>query len=190
MTERQFAIVYCIICGNPVPQLCNSRQPKRVCRSGSFRPNGVERPSQCALSQRDHGKLLAAKERYRRRHHDKINAYIHTSAYRERRNERDQLSRRLNPEMWRERWHRQQARKRRQVERAKLAAGQDLLSKIRAVVPAHYDRATRDEMVGEAVMLALEGATVPDAVKAAIKAINKAEAPGRYAKPIEDCFWL
>ncbi len=68
--------------------------------------------------------------------------------------------------------------------------GKALLAVIRAAVPGHYDRATRDEMIGEAVMLALEGSTVPDAVKAAVKAINKVEAPGRYAKPIEDCFWL
>lgn len=45
-------------------------------------------------------------------------------------------------------------------------------------------------MIGEAVMLALEGATVAEAVKAAIKATNKVEALGRYAKPIEGCFWL
>jgi hypothetical protein len=195
MTKLRQKVVYCLTCGKPVPQLYNSRPPKLVCRSGSFRPSGVERPSPCAVARFDHGKRLAAQRRYRESHLEKVRGYFTTDTYRERRRVLDRLSRKLNPEAWRERYRRQEVRRREREGRRRLILGyrqngQDLLTQVRTAVPNHYDRATRDEMVGEAVMLALEGATITDAVKAAVKTVNKVEAPGRYAKPIEDCFWL
>lgn len=189
----------CRTCGKPIPQEPGWRHPKLVCRSGSFRASGVECPSACAIARFDPDKMRATKRRYQERHRDAVNAknraHQRTPEFRKRRNARDRLSRRLHPEAWRERWRRQEVRKREREGRAwpilgYRQNGQDLLIRVRVAVPSYYDRATRDEMIGEAVMLALEGASVADAVKAAVKAVNKVEAPGRYAKPIEDCFWL
>lgn len=195
MTKPRPQVVRCLTCGKPVPQIGGFRPPKLVCRSGSFRANGVERPSACAEARYDPNKRLATKRRYQQRHPEKLRAYYTSDSYRERRKVRDRLSRKLHPEAWRERYRRQEVRRREREGKKRMIAGyrengKALLAVIRAAVPGHYDRATRDEMIGEAVMLALEGSTVPDAVKAAVKAINKVEAPGRYAKPIEDCFWL
>jgi hypothetical protein len=185
----------CRTCGKPIPQEPGWRHPKLVCRSGTFQPNGAERPSKCAQARYDRRKRNASKRLYKERHPDKIRAYYLTPEFREHRNWRDRRQRQINPEVWRERSRRQMVRRREREGRARLVLeyrlnGRDLLAKVREAVPRHYERATRDEMIGEAVMLALEGATIADAVKAAIKATNKAEAPGRYAKPIEDCFWL
>ena len=185
----------CVVCGAPVPQTPGWCHPKRVCRSGSFRENGIERPSKCAIARFDPVKRAANKQIYKERHPEKVRAYYLTPEFREHRNWRDRRQRKLNPEVWRERSRRQMVRRRERQGTAKLILGYrqnggDLLAKVRAAVPSHYERATRDEMIGEAVMLALEGATVAAAVKAAVKAVNKVEQPGRYAKPIEDCFWL
>lgn len=193
MAKPQF--LPCRTCGKPVPQEPGWCHPKRVCRSGSFRASGVERPSPCATARYDQDRRNANKRLYKERHPEKIRAYYLTPEFREHRNWRDRRQRQINPEVWRERSRRQMVRRREREGRARLILGyrqngQDLLIRVRAAVPSHYDRATRDEMIGEAVMLALEGATVADAVKTAVRAVNKVEAPGRYAKPIEDCFWL
>lgn len=193
MTKPMF--LPCRTCGKPVPQEPGWCHPKQVCRSGSFRASGVERPSPCAIARYDQQKRTANRLLWKERHREQYLAYYKTPEFHARRNAHDRLDRKIRPEVWRERSRRQTIRRREREGRARLILeyrqnGQDLLTSVRAAVPRHYDRATRDEMIGEAVMLALEGATVADAVKVAVKAVNKVEAPGRFAKPIEDCFWL
>lgn len=197
MTRLMF--VPCRTCGRPVLQEPGLRPLKLVGRSGSFRANGVERPSLCAISRVDPERPRATGRRYQERHrevdYEKNRAYSRKPEICQRRKTCDRLNRKLRPEVWRERSRWQTVRRREREGRARLIReyrqnGQDLLTSVRAAVPRHYDRATGDAMIGEAVMLALEGATIADAVKAAVRAVNTVEAPGRYAKPIEDCFWL
>lgn len=67
------------------------------------------------------------------------------------------------------------------------SAHRDLLATISALAPRYDDR---DEIIAEACLLALTGLSVPDAVREARRAVNRAGDVYRYAVPIHDCAWL
>jgi hypothetical protein len=63
----------------------------------------------------------------------------------------------------------------------------DPLAEITQAVPQCDDR---DEIVAEACLLALGGASVEEAVREARKIVRRSAASLAYAKPLHDCFWL
>lgn len=63
----------------------------------------------------------------------------------------------------------------------------DLLAQITQAVPRCDDR---DEIIAEACLLALSGASVEEAVREARKIVRRSAASLAYAKPLHDCFWL
>ena len=70
------------------------------------------------------------------------------------------------------------------------APGRELLAEIYAAVPARLPPALRMEIISETAVLVLEGADLRTAVAQATKGARRDENRLRYARPIEDCFWL
>lgn len=121
MAKPQF--LPCRTCGKPVPQEPGWCHPKLVCRSGSFRASGVERPSKCATPRYDCEKRNATKERWKERHREQYLGYYKTPEFHARRNAHDRLDRKLRPDVWRERSRRQMVRRREREGRAQLILG-------------------------------------------------------------------
>lgn len=65
--------------------------------------------------------------------------------------------------------------------------GRALLAAVTAQAPKADDR---DELIAEAVLMALEGATVAEAVAEAKRLVMRRARPLRYTVPVEACPWL
>lgn len=120
-----------------------------------------------------------------------------------RKNERDRLRRRRNPEAWAKHFARNRAQKARArgnavsqptgsvlVTASPRGDGYDIFSRIHAAVPSNMPPSLRAEIISETAVLVLEGAEISAAVTQATKSVRKNGSRLRWAKPIEDCFWL
>lgn len=65
--------------------------------------------------------------------------------------------------------------------------GRDVLAQVSALAPRHEDR---EDVIGEAVLLALEGLSIPDAVTEAKRRVSRAGLPSKNSVPVEACTWL
>jgi hypothetical protein len=70
------------------------------------------------------------------------------------------------------------------------SAGYELFSRIYSAVPSNMPHALRMEIISETALLTLEGAEIKAAVAEASKSVRRNGSRLRYAKSIDDCFWL
>ena len=70
------------------------------------------------------------------------------------------------------------------------ADGYELLDRLYSAVPSNMPHALRMEIISEAALLAWEGAETEAAVAEASKSVRRNGSRLRYAKSIDDCFWL
>lgn len=70
------------------------------------------------------------------------------------------------------------------------AEGYELLSRIYSAVPSNMPHALRMEIISEAALLTWEGSEIKTAVAEASKSVRRNGSRLRYAKSIDDCFWL
>lgn len=70
------------------------------------------------------------------------------------------------------------------------APGYALLASVTLAVPQHLPEDFRQDVIGEALMLCSQGMELEGAVAQATKKVRKDSAMLRYAKSIDDCFWL
>lgn len=70
------------------------------------------------------------------------------------------------------------------------SAGYELFSRIHAAVPSAMPHSLRMEIISETALLTLEGAEIKAAVVEASKSVRRNGSRLRYAKSIDDCFWL
>lgn len=70
------------------------------------------------------------------------------------------------------------------------ADGYELLDRLYAAVPSNMPHALRMEIISEAALLAWEGSEMTAAVAEASKSVRRNGNRLRYAKSIDDCFWL
>lgn len=68
--------------------------------------------------------------------------------------------------------------------------GYDLLARLYTAVPSNMPPALRMEIISETAVLVLEGAEMSVAVAEASKNVRRNGSRLRYAKSIDDCFWL
>lgn len=68
--------------------------------------------------------------------------------------------------------------------------GHDLLAAVSCAVPEHLPWDVRQDIIGEAILLVCTGTALSEAIAQATKMVRKDGAMFRYAKPIEECFWL
>lgn len=68
--------------------------------------------------------------------------------------------------------------------------GYELFSRIYAAVPSNMPHALRMEIISEAALLAWQGSEIGAAVAEASKSVRRDGSRLRYAKSIDDCFWL
>lgn len=64
--------------------------------------------------------------------------------------------------------------------------GRDVLAQVTALAPRHEDR---EDVIGEAVLLALEGMAIPAAITEAKRRVSRAGS-SRFSVPVEACPWL
>jgi hypothetical protein len=126
---------------------------------------------------------------------------VNDPAWVERNREYQRAYRLNNPERTAE-WRRKYQEARRAVDRPRplsgsvLAAsspraeGRDLLVELLRLVPATLGVQTREEVVAEAALMVLEGTSVEDAARAALRQVRRSEAPHYNARQIEYCDWL
>ncbi|MFC6389899.1 hypothetical protein [Methylorubrum zatmanii] len=68
--------------------------------------------------------------------------------------------------------------------------GYELFSRIYAAVPSNMPHALRMEIISETALMVLEGSEIKVAAAEASKNVRRDGSRLRYAKSIDDCFWL
>jgi hypothetical protein len=105
---------------------------------------------------------------------------------------------REQPERMRARWQRQEATRRAcATPRVPMAGNvyanaapspwRDVLLQVARLAPRIDDH---DEIVSEAVLYVVEGMDIENAISKARTKVLRGQSMYRYAKPIDDCFWL
>jgi hypothetical protein len=68
--------------------------------------------------------------------------------------------------------------------------GYELMARLYSAVPTNMPPSLRADIIGQTALLVLEGAEMKTAVAEATKSVRRCGSRLRYAKSIDDCFWL
>ncbi|WP_411904177.1 hypothetical protein [Methylorubrum thiocyanatum] len=136
---------------------------------------------------RDKDKFSENKAKYRSAHRDKVRAKDKERYYDLKHNNPEKLKE-YRKTFYAKHIKEEKAKMRRRVwKRAKPAKARQLMLDLYKFAP---QIPSRDEIVAAAALLVLEGAEIKEALKKATTQTLNVEYQQKYAKQIEECFWL